>query len=332
VRASPVPRQAAPAAPLSREDWLYPPLASHRSGRLALDRLHSMHWEECGNPRGVPALFLHGGPGGGISPDHRRYFDPAFYRIVLYDQRGAGQSTPLGELVDNTTPQLVADIESLRSHLSIERWLVFGGSWGSTLALAYAQAHPERALGLVLRGIFLGAPREIDWFMHGMGRFFPEAWRAFAGFLPAAERGDLLANYYRRLTSPDPAVHMPAAHAWSRYESSCSTLLPDPELIAHFDDDPVALAIARIEAHYFVNRVFLPASLLAGIDRIRRIPGVIVQGRYDGVCPIETADELHRAWPEVEYVVVPDAGHSAREPGIARELVAATDRFRARLR
>jgi len=217
-------------------------------------------------------------------------------------------------------------------HLGIERWLVFGGSWGSTLALAYAEAHPQRVLGLVLRGIFLGRPQEIDWFMHGMRFLFPEAWQAFAGFLRAEERGDLLASYHRRLTDADPATHMPAAHAWSRYESSCSTLLPDPELIAHFDEDVIALAIARIEAHYFVHRLFLPeGALLDGVGRIRRVPGVIVQGRYDAVCPVLTADDLHRAWPEAEYVVVPDAGHSAREPGLCRELVAATDRLRSRL-
>jgi proline iminopeptidase len=317
---------------LSRDDYLYPPLAPTRTGRLALDKRHAMHWEESGNARGVPVVFLHGGPGGGSSPDHRRYYDPAFYRIVLYDQRGAGESTPLGELVDNTTQHLVADLERLRMHLGIERWLVFGGSWGSTLALAYAEAHPERVSGLVLRGIFLGSAQEIEWFMQGMRFLFPEAWRAFVSFLPEPDRGDLLASYYRRLTDPDPAVHMPAAHAWSRYESSCSTLLPDPELIAHFDEDAVALAIARTEAHYFVHGVFLAeGALLAGVSRIRRIPSVIVQGRYDAVCPMLTADELHRAWPEAEYVVVPDAGHSAREPGIARELVAATDRMRSRL-
>ena len=318
---------------LSRDYFLYPPLAPLRSGRLRLDRHHTMYWEESGNARGVPVVFLHGGPGGGSSPDHRRQFDPAFYRVILYDQRGAGQSTPLGELIDNTTAHLVADLETLRTHLGVGRWLVFGGSWGSTLALAYAEAHPERVLGLVLRGIFLGTPREIDWFMHGIRFVFPEAWGSFAGFLPEAERSDLLANYYRRLTHPDAGVHMPAAHAWSRYESSCSTLLPDPELVAHFDEDAVALAIARIEAHYFVNRLFLPeGALLGGVDRIRRIPAVIIQGRYDAVCPIVTADDLHRGWPEAEYIVVPDAGHSAREPGVARELVAATDRFRARLR
>ena len=317
---------------LSREDYLYPPLAPNRSGRLALDERHTMYWEECGNARGTPVVSLHGGPGGRSSPDHRRYFDPAFYRIVLYDQRGAGQSVPLGELADNTTAHLVSDLERLRALLGVERWLVFGGSWGSTLALAYAETHPDRVLGLVLRGIFLGRAQEIDWFMHGMRFLFPEAWAAFAAFLTPEERGDLLGAYYRRLTATDPATHMPAAHAWSRYESSCSTLLPDPELISHFDEDAVALAIARIEAHYFVNRVFLSeGALLDGVDRIRRIQGVIVQGRYDAVCPVLTADELHRAWPEAQYIVVPDAGHSAREPGLCRELVAATDRLRSRL-
>jgi proline iminopeptidase len=317
---------------LTRDDFLYPALGPNRTGRLALDARHTMYWEESGNPRGVPAVFLHGGPGGGSSPEHRRFFDPAFYRIVVFDQRGAGRSLPLGELTDNTTPHLVADLERLRDHLRIEQWLVFGGSWGSTLALAYAQAHPARVLALVLRGIFLCRPLEIHWFLYQMRYLYPEAWRSFAEFLPEGERGDLLAAYHRRLISPDPAVHMPAAHAWSRYEGSCSTLLPDPDLVAHFDDDAVALAIARIEAHYFVHNIFLPENaLLDGIDRIRHLPCAIVQGRYDVVCPILSADELHRAWPEAEYVVVADAGHSAREPGIARELVAATDRFRARL-
>ena len=332
MRASPAPIAGAATRGLSRDDYLYPALVPNRTGRLALDGLHTMFWEECGNPRGVPAVFLHGGPGGGISPDHRRYFDPQFYRIVLYDQRGAGQSTPRAELTDNTTDHLVADLEHLRGHLGIERWLVFGGSWGSTLALAYAQAHPERVLALVLRGVFLARDWEIRWFMVDMRNVFPEAWNAFSGFLPDAERSDLLASYYRRLTNPDPAVHLAAAHAWSRYESSCSTLLPDPDLVAHFDEDAAALAIARIEAHYFVHGLFLSGdALLRGVERLRGIPGAIVQGRYDAVCPIRTADDLHRAWPEAEYVVVPDAGHSAREPGIARELIAATDRFRARL-
>src|SRR5438477_5244391 len=318
---------------LSRDDVLYPPIAPRRSGRLALDSLHVMYWEECGNPRGVPLVFLHGGPGGGSSPDHRRYYDPRFYRIIVYDQRGAGQSAPLGSLKDNTTQHLIDDLERLRLHLDVKRWLLFGGSWGSTLALAYAEAHPDEVLGLVLRGIFLCRPLEIRWFLHEMRSFFPDAWRLFAGFIPEGERDDLLAAYYRRLTDPDPAVHMPAAHRWSRYEGSCSTLLPDPELVAHFDEDSVALAIARIEAHYFMHWMFLPEdALLANIGLIRHLPCVIVQGRYDVVCPIRSADDLHQAWPEARYVVVPDAGHSAREPGIARELVAATDYFRELLR
>ena len=328
------PARVAPLAnrALSREDFLYPALSPNRTGRLKLDSLHTMYWEESGNPRGVAAVFLHGGPGGGSSPDHRRFFDPAFYRVIVYDQRGAGQSSPLGELTDNTTGHLVADLERLREHLRIDRWLVFGGSWGSTLALAYAEAHPARVLALVLRGIFLCRPLEIHWFLYQMRYLFPEAWRVFAEFLPQHERDDLLGAYYRRLTNPDPKVHLAAAHAWSRYEGSCSTLLPDADLVAHFDEDGVALAIARIEAHYFVNRIFLPDNaLLDNIDRIRHLPCAIVQGRYDAVCPILSADELHRAWPEAEYLIVGDAGHSAREPGIARELVAATDRFRSPL-
>jgi proline iminopeptidase len=318
---------------LSRNDLLYPPLAPRRTSRLALDSLHVMYWEDCGNPRGVPVVFLHGGPGGGSSPDHRRYYDPKFYRIIVYDQRGAGQSAPLGSITDNTTHHLIDDLERLREHLEIERWLLFGGSWGSTLALAYAQAHPDRVLGLVLRGIFLCRPLEIRWFLYEMRYFYPDAWSAFAGFLPEAERDDLLSGYYRRLTDPDPALHMPAAHAWSRYESLCSTLLPDPELVAHFDEAPVALAIARIEAHYFKHGMFLPEdALLRNVATIRHLPCTIVQGRYDVVCPLRSAHDLHGAWPEAEYIVVPDAGHSAREPGIARELVAATDRFRRLLR
>ncbi len=311
---------------------LYPEIEPYATGRLALDAVHTMHWEACGNPAGVPLVFLHGGPGGGCMPHHRRYYDPAFWNVVLYDQRGAGRSTPSAALADNTTQHLVADIERLREALGVDRWLVFGGSWGATLALAYAQTHPDRVLGLVLRGVFLATAAEIDWFMHGFRMIFPEAWRAFAQFLPEAERGDLLASYYRRLTDPDPAIHLPAAHAWDRYESTCSTLLPQADAAAKFDGDAAALAIARIEAHYFVRQAFLaPGQLLAGVPRIRHLPCAIVQGRYDIVCPPVTADALARAWPEAEYVVVPDAGHSVREPGIARELVAAVRRMQARL-
>lgn len=291
-----------------------------------------MHWEECGNPRGVPVIFLHGGPGAGASPTHRRFFDPEFYRIVIFDQRGSGRSQPLGELLDNTTPDLVADIETLRRSLGIASWLVFGGSWGSTLALAYGQSHPERCLGFVLRGIFLARQSEIDWFLTGIRTVFPEAWAAFAGHLPEAERGDLLAGYHRRLVHPDPAVHLPAARSWARYEAACSTLLPNPELLAQSTNDVHALGLARIEAHYFSHGAFLaPAGLLAGIGRIRHLPASIVQGRYDMVCPPVSADALVRLWPEAEFHIVPDAGHSALEPGIRQQLIKATDRFRALL-
>jgi len=308
---------------------LYPPLDPYRRGKLALDPLHTLPWEESGNPHGIPVVFLHGGPGGGTSPRHRQFFDPAFYRIVLFDQRGAGHATPLGELRDNTTQHLVTDIEMLREHLGIERWLVFGGSWGSTLALAYGEAHPGRCLGFVLRGIFLGRRHELDWFMDGIGRFFPDVRKKFVAALPAAERDDLLANYYRRLTAADPAVYLPAAHAWSAYEGACSSLLPNSELLAHFDDDGAALALARIEAHYFVNRIFLPeGSLLDDVGRIRNLPCIIVQGRYDIVCPPASAYDLHAAWPKAELNIVADAGHSAWEPGITAELVAATERMK----
>ncbi len=307
---------------------LYPAIEPHETGLLEPAPPHRLYWEVSGNPEGQPVVFLHGGPGAGASADHRRFFDPARYRIVIFDQRGAGRSSPLGELADNTTADLVGDIELLRETLGIERWLVFGGSWGSTLALAYAQAHPERVTGLVLRGIFLGRPQEIDWFLHGMGRFFPDVWRPFAGLLPEAERGDLLGHYYKRLIDPDPEVHLPAARAWSTYEGACSTLLPSPETVAAFADDGMALGLARIEAHYFVNRLFLSeGALLAGVEKIRHIPAVIIQGRYDMVCPAATADALHQAWPEADYQVIPEAGHSAMEPGIRSALIAATRKF-----
>jgi proline iminopeptidase len=314
----------------------YPEIEPFDSGMLALDGTHTMYWEQSGNPYGVPAIFLHGGPGAGSGPKHRRFFDPAFYRIVIFDQRGAGRSTPLGELKDNTTPHLIADIERLREHLGIERWLVFGGSWGSTLALAYAEHHPARCLGLVLRGIFLCRQSEVDWFLVGLRNLFPETWRKFTAPLAERERADyrtILETYYQRLAHPDPAVHMPAAHAWSVYEGSCSTLLPNPELVAHFDSDVVALGLARIEAHYFMHDIFLPENfLLDNIDSIRHVPTVIVQGRYDAVCPIVSADDLVQAWPEAEYHIIPDAGHSAFEPGIRKALIAATEGFKARLR
>ena len=312
---------------------LYPAIEPNASGMLRLDAVHLLYWEECGDPAGIPVVFLHGGPGSGSSPKHRRFFDPQAYRIIVYDQRGAGRSKPLGELLDNTTSHLIADLETLRVFLGVERWLVFGGSWGSTLGLAYAQAYPERCLGLVLRGIFLCQRREIDWFMYGIRTVYPEVWAEFSSFLPEAERANLLTGYYRRLIDPDPAVHMPAARSWSRYEGACSTLLPGSdtaaELTAHFGDDTVALGLARIEAHYFVNNAFMEnGALLDQVVRLRNIPGVIVQGRYDMVCPIISAHELHAVWPEADYRIIADAGHSAWEPGTLAALLDCTEQFK----
>lgn len=307
---------------------LFPEIEPHASGRMPLDPRHTMYWEVSGNPDGIPVVFLHGGPGSGASPSHRRFFDPARYRIVIYDQRGSGRSTPLGAIEDNTTPLLIDDIERLRRHLGIERWLVFGGSWGSTLALAYGEAHPDRCLGFVLRGIFLCRPSEIEWFLYGMRNVFPDIWRNFAEYIPAAERGDLLGAYRRRLEDPTPSVHLPAARTWSLYEGACSTLMPSEDAMKHFGDDGVALGLARIEAHYFAHDIFLPRdSLLDNVDRIRHLPCVIVQGRYDMVCPAVSAFDLKAVWPEAELIVVPDAGHSAWEPGIRARLVAAVARF-----
>jgi len=309
---------------------LFPAIEPRTRGMLALDATHSMYWEESGNPQGIPVVFLHGGPGAGSSADHRRFFDPECYRIIVYDQRGAGRSTPLAEITNNTTQLLIDDLERLRASLSIDRWQVFGGSWGSTLALAYAEAHPQRCAGLVLRGIFLGHPGEIDWFLYELRRFFPEAWRTFASHIPEAERADLLGAYHSRLIDPNPAIHLPAARIWSAYEGACSMLRPNVDTIRHFGGGHSALALARIEAHYFVNRVFLEENaLLRDLDRIRHLPCVIVQGRYDAICPIMTADTLARAWPEARYVIVPDAGHSAWEPGILSALVEATETFKS---
>jgi len=311
---------------MSRRD-LFPPIEPYAAGTLAVDGRHTLYWEQSGNPQGVPVIFLHGGPGAGATPTHRRFFDPASYRIIIFDQRGAGRSLPLGEIVDNTTAHLVRDIEALRLYFGVERWVVFGGSWGSTLALSYAIAHPGRCRALILRGIFLCRRAEIDWFLTGIRHVFPEAWRSFVAPIPEAERGDLLAAYYRRLTDPDPAVHLPAARSWSVYEGACSTLLPSADTVTAFGEDRMALGLARIEAHYFLHEIIAPErDLLHAIERIRAIPATIVQGRYDMVCPIVTADELARAWPEAEYAVVPDAGHSAMEPGIRAQLVAATER------
>ena len=312
---------------------LFPEIEPYASGRLPLGGSHFMYWEQAGNPRGIPVLFLHGGPGAGAAAAHRRFFDPRSYRIIIFDQRGCGRSAPRGEIADNTTWHLVADMELLRRHLNVRRWVLFGGSWGSTLALAYGVRWPQHCAGFVLRGIFLGTRNEVSWFLRGMRTFFPEAWRSFAEALPESERSDLLGNYHHRLTHPDPAIHMPAAAAWSRYETVCSNLIPRlEESSASFGGDSAALALARIEAHYFVNDVFLEdGELLNNADRLRHIPSILIQGRYDMVCPILTADTLARAWPEAKYVIVPDAGHSAMEPGIRAALVRATEAMKTRV-
>lgn len=310
---------------------LFPDIAPYETGFLPLSGGHVMYWEQVGNPRGQPVLFLHGGPGAGAGAVHRRFFDPQHWRVVIFDQRGAGRSRPLGELRDNTTPHLVRDIEVLRQFLGIENWLLFGGSWGSTLALAYAQEHADRVLGCVLRGVFLGRHEEVVWFLEGLRRVFPDAWSAFAEHLPPAERDDLLGAYLRRLCDPDPAIHLPAARAWSQYEGSCSTLLPSPETVASFAQDRTALGLARIEAHYFAHDLFLPPEgLLGRMDRLADIPAEIVQGRYDMVCPATSAFELAAAWPAARLTVIPDAGHSALEPGLRTALVGAVERFRRR--
>ena len=312
---------------------LYPDIDAHRTGRLKVSPVHELYYEESGNPNGKAVVFLHGGPGGGTEAKHRRYFDPAVYRIVLFDQRGCGRSTPFASLVDNTTWDLVSDIEMLRAHLGIERWQVFGGSWGSTLALAYAETHPERVTELVLRGIFLLRREEIQWFyQQGASWLYPDAFEEYIGHIPAAEQGDLLHAYYKRLTSADPAVQSAAAKVWSVWEGRTSCLIPNAELIARTAGDEFALAFARIESHYFVNDGWLTGGrellAMANVDKLRKIPGVIVQGRYDVVCPAKSAWDLHRAWPEADLRIVPDAGHAASEVGIVHELVAATDRFR----
>lgn len=308
---------------------LFPAIEPYDTGFIALDHGHRMYWEQSGNPAGVPVVFLHGGPGAGTSPTHRRYFDPAHYRIVLFDQRGAGRSTPQGYIEANTTQHLIADMEKLRALLGIESWWLFGGSWGSALAMAYGAARPGRCRGFVLRGIFLGRRTELDWFLTGMKRIFPEAHRRFAEFVPADERGDLLTAYLARLTDPDPAIHLPAARAWSAYEGACSTLLPSPDTVTAFQQDRMALGLARVEAHYFRHSMFLEGvDLLQGVAGLRHLPCTIVQGRYDVVCPIATADELARAWPEATYIVVPDAGHSAMEPGIRRALLETMERYK----
>ena len=309
---------------------LYPVIEPYATGRLEVSNLHTLYFEQVGNPEGKPAVFLHGGPGGGIDPIYRQYFDPQKWRVILFDQRGCGKSKPHAELRENTTWNLVADIEKLRSHLGIETWTVFGGSWGSTLALAYAQTHPEACAGLILRGIFMLRPQELRWFyQEGASNIVPDAWESYLAPIPESERDDLMQAYYRRLTHEDALVQQEAAKAWSIWEGSTSKLQVDQNLQKKFGEDQFAIAFARIECHYFVNGGFFerPDQLLANIDRIRDIPAVIVQGRYDVVCPMRSAWDLHRAWPEAQLIVIPDAGHSVTEPGILDALIAATDRF-----
>lgn len=302
---------------------LYPPIDPYNVGYLNLDGHHQMYWEESGNPNGVPVLFIHGGPGAGSSPLNRRFFDPSHYRVIVYDQRGAGKSLPYGDLKDNTTPHLVADIEVLRAYLGVEQWYIFGGSWGTTLGIAYAEAHPQPCLGLILRGIFLCRRSEIEWFLWGAQALFPEEFRKLMAPLKPQERTDwwtILKAYYALLTDPDPEVNMAAAKVWSCYEGALATLLPNTNVITAYD--AMALSLARIEAHYFFHDIFLPENdLLNKIDRIRHIPTVIVHGRYDVVCPIISADDVVQKWPEVDYRIIPDGGHSTTEPGIQRELV-----------
>jgi proline iminopeptidase len=307
---------------------LYPEIEPYRTWRLAVDDIHELYVEECGNPQGVPVVFLHGGPGAGVSPYHRRFFDPARYRIVLFDQRGAGKSTPHADLRNNTTSHLVADIEAIREQLGIERWVVFGGSWGSTLALAYAQAHPERPLGLVLRGIFLARQGELRWFNEldgGASWIFPERWARYLAHIPEDEHSDLVEAYWRRLDSDDEAVRLAAAMAWGNWEGGSTTLIHDPDEPGNFEDPKVAISVARAEVHYFRHAMFLePDQLLRGLGPIRHIPATIVHGRYDIICPVKSACDLAAAWPEAKLHIVL-AGHSAADPAIVDQLVQATD-------
>lgn len=308
---------------------LFPPIEPRLHGLLPVDGRHTLYWEECGNPDGLPVLFLHGGPGAGLSPQHRCFFDPEYYRIILFDQRGAGNSTPSGEFRDNTTQLLVQDIEQLRGMFGIDQWLVFGGSWGSTLALAYGQSHPERCLGFVLRGIFLCTKPEVDWFMGGVRSFFPELHDEFVNHIPPEERGDLMAAYTRRLLSDDPALSLPAARVWSRFEAHRVTLLPPKPSASGRGSDEMDLCVGRLEAHYMSNGAFLEeGQLLRDVGKIRHLPCVIVHGRYDVVCPPLAAYQLQQAWPEAKLHMVPDSGHSAFEPGTAAALVAATEQFK----
>lgn len=313
----------------------YPPIECTRSGFLDVGSGHRIYWEESGNPNGIPIVFLHGGPGSGTEPGHRCFFNPAIYRIVLLDQRGCGKSQPHSSLKDNTTWHLVADIEKLRIHLKIEKWVVFGGSWGSTLSLAYAETHPDRVLALILRGIFLGRKKELRWFYQfGAHHIFPDEWEKYLDPIPPSERTDLISAYYRALTSSDPAIRRRAAQAWAGWEGATLKLFFDPNQFLQFTQDDHADAIARIECHYFINHCFFDTDnwLIENVSKIRHIPAIIIQGRYDIICPMESAWELHKAWPEAEFEIVKDAGHAASEPSITDALIRAADYFAGDLR
>jgi proline iminopeptidase len=305
---------------------LFPPISPYSSGFIAVDGVHTLYWEQSGNPEGIPVLYLHGGPGGGASPRARQFFDPDHYRIIIFDQRGAGRSTPVGSVENNTLPHLLDDIEKIRLHLSIERWHIFGGSWGSTLAIAYAEKNPQRCISMILYGIFLMEQPEIDWFLYGIKSIFPEAWEQFAAVIPEEQRYDLLEGYYEFLTTGPIERRVDTAINWTLYESACVSLLPNFETITTEEQKTNALAMAAIEAHYFRNNVIsTDQSLLNHIDRLRSIPSTIIHGRYDIMCPIVTAHKLHQLWPEADYVIVPNAGHSSHEPGIRSRLIEATE-------
>ncbi len=309
---------------------LYPLREAYQEGRLQVTELHTVYFEESGNPQGKPIVVLHGGPGGGCPSYYRQYFNPEKWRLIMFDQRGCGKSTPHAELRENTTWDLVSDIEKIREHLGIDKWAVFGGSWGSTLSLAYSETHPERCTGLILRGIFMLRQKELHWFyQEGASNIFPDAWEEYLKPIPPEERDNLLNAYYKRLTSEDKRVRLEAAKAWSIWEASTSKLFLDKSLMNSFGESAFADAFARIECHYFVNKGFFEREdqLLLNVEKIRHIPAVIVQGRYDVVCPMVSAWELHKVWSEAEFIVVPDAGHSMSEPGIQTALIDATDKF-----
>jgi proline iminopeptidase len=324
-----------PAAVKRAAGDFYPALKPFNSGFLRVSPLHEIYYEESGNPKGKPVVFLHGGPGGGTDPKMRRFFNPKRYRIVLFDQRGCGRSRPSASLVDNTTWHLVSDIEAIREHQKIDRWQVFGGSWGSTLALAYSQKHPERVTELVLRGIFLVRRWELEWFYQdpgGAAALFPDLWEHYLAPLSAEEQKDCIRSYYKRLTSENPDTLLEAARAWSIWESALSYMQLNKDYVKRAGDADFAAAFARIECHYFINGAFLEreSQLLDDVHKIRNIPATIVQGRFDVVCPMRSCWDLHKAWPEADLRIVPDAGHSAFEAGISRELVMATDRYSRR--